>query len=398
MGLEAFWPKLRTSKSSTSVGRSSRASQRPERLVIFLGHHKTGSTALQDFLARNSQTLAKHGVLYPYVDFEGAAFNLYGTRTQTLDDLPLNVREPHNAWAFSLLEQNGKRRIPEFHRKLPSLKQMEHALEQQLRFLRPHTVVLASEVFANFGADAPDLISRIAERFPAKTVTLYASFRRIDEYLVSWYGQQLKFGAKLPPLEEQWKRYLPTIHFDYSKVLRGWKSAFPNADIRLRNYEDVRRVGIVEDFFAQMDLPMPQETIFAKRSNLSIHPVFLELQRLSNRILPPERAARMRDRLQKASLRIEAPKAFDIELYGDVLRSEIADQFTPIDRALGIRAGRSEFFGESIDIRRTRPVPYREVTEHIVKELGHTNDLFDSRDGRLVFDHFRGMRGRTLSQ
>ena len=181
-------------------------------------------------------------------------------------------------------------------------------------------------------------------------------------------------------------------------MLRGWKSAFPHADIRLRNYEDVRLVGIVPDFFAQMDLPMPQETIFAKRANLSIHPAFLELQRLSNHVLPYERAARMRHRLQEASLRIKVPKAVEVEMYGDVLRREIADQFTPIDRALGERVGRSEFFGESIDIRRTQPVPYREVTEHIVKELDHTNGLFDSRDRRLVFDHFKGMRERTLSQ
>ena len=45
-------------------------------LILFMGHHKVGSSALQMFLARNWLPLARAGILYPAVEPQGMAANL----------------------------------------------------------------------------------------------------------------------------------------------------------------------------------------------------------------------------------------------------------------------------------------------------------------------------------
>lgn len=42
--------------------------------TIFIGHHKTGSTALQHALAVDAARLLSEGVLYPAVEFQGMAY------------------------------------------------------------------------------------------------------------------------------------------------------------------------------------------------------------------------------------------------------------------------------------------------------------------------------------
>ena len=51
----------------------------PKRLILFIGHHKVGSTSLQDFFARNAVALAGDGVLYPFVDFQGLSYLVGGS-------------------------------------------------------------------------------------------------------------------------------------------------------------------------------------------------------------------------------------------------------------------------------------------------------------------------------
>ena len=75
--------------------------------AFFIGHHKTGSTALQTYLANNYLTLLRQGILYPAVDAEGSAANL-AAAIKGRDDMVnlgrMNVREPHNALAFRILK------------------------------------------------------------------------------------------------------------------------------------------------------------------------------------------------------------------------------------------------------------------------------------------------------
>ena len=349
----------------------SRAPEALEHLIIFLGHHKVGSTSLQDYFARNQLDLAEQGILYPYVDFEGAAhFAAQKLWDARLGQLPLNVREPHNALAFAMLADAGSRRVPEFHQKLPNLAQMRHAVQQQLAHIRPHTVVLISEVFANFGAEAPGFAADLAKRFTARNVTLYAAFRRIDEYLVAWQGQRLKFGHKLRPLQGGGaSEYFDTIHFDYRKVLHGWQDAFPDARLILRPYEALSNSGgTVRDFLSQTGLPQGSATGI-RRMNKSLHPALHEILRRGVFELSPGDARQLRKFLVAQTPKLGLPPPQEIEMFGATQRKELIWRFSDVDRALGKFRNKKRFFEAGTDSAKPRPVPESEACADAVAAL-----------------------------
>ena len=64
------------------------------KLVIFMGHHKVGSTSLQRFLSQNYLGLLKAGILYPSVESQGFSHNIAAALNGAdfEGDLPINVR------------------------------------------------------------------------------------------------------------------------------------------------------------------------------------------------------------------------------------------------------------------------------------------------------------------
>lgn len=356
------------------------SSDQLERLVIFLGHHKVGSTSLQDYLARNTFDLARQGVLYPFVDFEGAAFfAAAGCGTFAPDKLPLNIREPHNALAFAMLADRNDRAIPEFHRNLPSLDQMHHALTQQIKQLRSHTVALASEVFANFGAAGPEFAQDLSERFHAKSVTLYACFRPIEPYLISWHGQRLKFGHKIAPLRDvAMTAYSESIHFDYRKVLSGWQKAFPKAEVILRNYDEVNQAGgLVADFFAQCQLPPISEPP-QKRLNRSLHPALFEILRCAIFELEPQMVPPLRKGLVRLAGCLDLPPRREIDMLGPDQRQRLLADFEPIDVELGAHVGRERFFDEAP--AGSPPVSEHDANHMALASICQNLDVWDQSD------------------
>lgn len=334
----------------------------PLNLILFIGHHKVGSTSLQDFLARNSVALAREGILYPFVETEGLAY----VAAQASDHpkiksaLPINIREPHNALAFKMMAESNGREIPDYHENLPSTKQMFLAIQNQIRFSSPHTVILAAEVFANFNATDPKLIKKLVAQFPDTNVTIFATLRRIDEYIASWHGQRLKFGHKLPRLSENGvKSYAKSIHFDYRLMLEGWVSALPEANVILRNYTDViRNGGSVNDFFQQNGIELPANVEPERRVNDSFHRATYEIARRANLELAPDTASVLRKALRKAPAKLGLPASNKIDLFGQKNRKELASAFSSIDAYLASIARKEFFFPDLKDIQ--EPLEFEE--------------------------------------
>lgn len=324
--------------------------ERPLRVILFIGHHKVGSTALQDFLARNAVALAQAGILYPFVEFQGLArMAAAAARTRIDDDpLPINAREPHNALAFRMLASRPEynRSVPPFHKMLPAVPQMLHAISQQIDAFQPHTVILAAEVFANFNAVDPALIKRLVDWLPSSEITLVATFRRMDEYLASWQGQRLKFGHRLKPLREDGlAEFLSGIHFDYRLMLEGWLQALPDADLVLRDYADVRTAGgSVADFINQTGLAVPAGLAPERRENDSLHRAVYEIVRRANHEMHPEKAAELRNTLRERGPDLRLPSSSSIELFGAGNRRQLVERFRPIDSWLGSLKGQAGFF------------------------------------------------------
>lgn len=343
------------------------------KVILFIGHHKVGSTALQDFLARNQAALIRAGILYPSVDFEGMTMALAaatGTGTPP-ETLPINAREPHNALAFRMLAHAGKGKVPPFHEGLPALAQMKRAIGYQVDLLAPHTVILAGEVFSNFAPASPELISDLAEIFPGADLTVVATLRRIDEYLASWHGQRLKFGHKVAPLrEDAMEGYLKGIHFDYRKMLGGWIDTLPEARFILRNYDGVRASGgSVADFVSQTGLELPPGLEAERKTNESLHRGLYEVARLGNQRLGPSQARELRRFLRRQTPYLDLPASQDIELFGAANRQEMLERFAPVQEYLGEVTGKPAFFTDLEDVAETRPIDEMDVFAQVLERL-----------------------------
>lgn len=342
--------------------------------VLFIGHHKVGSSSLQSFLAQNYLALLRAGILYPSVESEGFSSNIaVALRGHDLGDPPrMNVREPHNALAFRMMSEVSKRRnVPPYHPGLPRSGRMLEALTNQIKTLTPDAVVLCAEVFANFAVVDPALIDRLKAAIdPAKT-RLLATLRRPDDYLVSWQGQRLKFGhAPVPLRAGGLEAYLKGIHFDYRRMLEAWTTAWGEAEIRLRTYADVLDAGgSVEDFRAQSDLRWPHGLTRVSDANPSLPYALMEIARRGNAMLAEKPARAFRDYLMEFAGRATLAANGEIEMYGADVRSELLTRFAPIHDWLGEISGRRPFFTDLDEARQPRPIPEMDAAVAALAQL-----------------------------
>ncbi|MGR3837826.1 MAG: hypothetical protein ACU0A2_05690, partial [Cognatishimia sp.] len=330
------------------------------------------------FLFQNSQALLERGVLSPFVDQDGCAYLKHRHAGQEgRKPASLTMREPHNALAFGMLAAHRARPIPDFHPPIPTVADMAETISAQITRYRPKTLILASEVFANFAAESPALIDALAEMFPAQKVTLYAVFRPVDDYLVAWHGQRLRFGHKIPPLRTGGaERYFNTIHFDYRRVLAHWSDVFPHAQWIIRPYGDVlAKGGLVADFFDAIRRDPPKAT--AVTANKSLHPACQELHRRAVEALNGSQLQSLRQRLAEISLSDRLPPASDVEMFGSILREKMRAAFCPVDRCLGQRLGRAVFFPDHA-LDQTRKLPEGEANRMALETLNE--DLSWAKD------------------
>lgn len=208
-------------------------------VICHIGHHKTGTTTLQTFLAQNSHRLLQAGILYPWVEMQGAAHALAkaigeGDRQEIL---PFNIREAHNALAFRMLADTLPNwEVPQYHHNLPPSRQMLLALSSQINSLQPQSIVLCSEVMSHFGKIARPQIPRLRQGGlgEAEKFTLWCTLRRPDEQLVSWHGQQVRFGQSPIPLSDvEHGLNLRWLHVDYRGVIEPWLQHIPEEGLSL---------------------------------------------------------------------------------------------------------------------------------------------------------------------
>lgn len=344
------------------------------RVVLFIGHHKVGSSSLQDFLSRNALALLRAGILYPSVEMQGHALMLAAALRghDGMTALPLNLREAHNALAFRMMSEHKQTEPPAHHPNLPGSDQMLLAIRHQMEALRPEAVVLCAEVFSNFAATDIGMIERLRDFFAGCDVTLMATLRRPDEYLVSWESQRMKFGQSSQPLRHP-RRLVWTsrnIHLNYELMLRGWIETFPEARIVLRDYAEVMQAGgSIADFQAQSGLDFPQGLMPVPRSNPSIKVALLEIMRRINETFPGPAAHRLRDAVQTQAKQLDLPANGEIEMFGAENRQQLMELFAPSNAYLQQVTGKTAFFADYDRIAEPRPLPQLDVSRAALEGL-----------------------------
>jgi hypothetical protein len=200
-------------------------------LILHIGTHKTGTSALQTFFSRRRDALAdRFGIHYLRAGLgSGKAHH----------ELAWAVRDKHN--------------VP--------MRVWKEAREEIADCDAP-TTVISSEAF--WFAD-PALVKKALGPVEDLQIVLY--LRRQDKYLQSLYKQTVTGGRR-----NDFASWLEgrTTRGDYLGVVRAWAEAFGREAIQIRPYErEGRTIDVVDDFAGVIGIDDPG--FLAKKNRATMH-------------------------------------------------------------------------------------------------------------------------------
>lgn len=337
--------------------------------IIFLGHHKTGSSALQEVLTRNAHHLRDAGILYPFPEPEGAA---YGRRLlaggQVPEDLNYKVRSPHNHIAYQMMAETVPGySVPKRFAPLPSVRDMFDSIASQVAEQSPHTLLLCSEVFSHFGIRRPELVADLLDGLGATEVTAYVTLRRPDDHIASWYGQMIKFGRAPKPLSRgAMKEFFPSSHFDFRATVLPWLQAVPRERFFVHTYAQVLAAGgSIPHFTNTVGIETSRFDVSESSANPSLKYALYKLAITGNKTLPKRHAARFRSDLITLQGDLEFEPNNRVELFGQAVRNRMGNRFAEIDAWLAGVIGQARFFEDLEAVRTVRPVPAAEAWKSV---------------------------------
>jgi len=286
-------------------------------LVLHVGQHKTGSKALQSFLAHNRIALRLRGIEYPLLDpprsrvraYEISHFRLYALIRREA------IHECYGKGAAARYWQQQSRHCLPFDSALSFFQ----ALDAEVRRSGLHRVVVSAEDLfdmhtAHEVAFRPQLIEAGARRIAALAsdfghdVRVVVYLRRQDHLLAAHYAQFIKGGVDHDiDFEEFARAFAPRL--DTHHILGTWAQVFGPDRVCVRRYERSELPGgIVPDFFDHaLGLPVPdfcvQPAADAESVNRTPDRDFVEFIRILNRRSAAGQSVLPRDAVLAAALR-----------------------------------------------------------------------------------------------
>lgn len=185
-----------------------------KQLILHIGRHKTGTTALQYNLVQNREALAEAGIHYPETGRDWVAHHPVA---DTLASLPGSASGPHNVELLS-------------------------RLLEEIRTCGKSRILISSEGFQRCD---PHIVR---EAFREFDVTIVVYLRDQLSYLQSSYLQAIhaeKYSGNIEQYEEDF------FSCDYLAFISEWKNAFSQDNIIVRIFtRDFLESGdIIVDFF-----------------------------------------------------------------------------------------------------------------------------------------------------
>jgi hypothetical protein len=218
-----------------------------KKLYIHVGMPKTGSSAIQAFLALNFEFLAKNNMVYPWHPGFGQAFQTSSGNAHQLHDLIINSNYDH----FSNL--------------MNDVKYEKVILSSEFLF---HTIRLAPEKFAKF--------------FEAYDIHVICYIRRIDDFLESCINQLIKNHGMI-----DYSNFDSIIDdHDYATTLIKLEKYIPIEKIIIRIYDVSNFTGgtIYSDFSSCLNLDINDDILVYpdKQVNPSLNRNAFEFRRILN--------------------------------------------------------------------------------------------------------------------
>jgi hypothetical protein len=238
------------------------------KLVLHIGTHKTGTTALQQFLDMNRRILITRGIHY--------ATPPHGLQHSNLAANALNGGESRSVQAFFTKHTQMARRHGA-HTLLASAENF-YAMSVLLGIRRGRAETNTIERDRLLIETLPFLMPE-----GITTAQIVCYFRRPDRYAESLYSQQVKRGVGF---DGTFGDFLPIIEpaLSYNACMRLWSDTFGEKNCIVRVYEAIN-ADIVSDFLPNV-LNIDDIDSFAlnhRKANERISRDLLEFKRTMNR-------------------------------------------------------------------------------------------------------------------
>lgn len=239
------------------------------KLILHIGQHKTGSKALQSFLARHASALARRGIHYPLEKDPAHGIRAYAISHYRL--FALLRAEAMAACGGTAASDAWRAAQSKFHRPFDSVRDFFDSLERERDRAGAHTLLLSAEDLLDMhtahetgfmpawiGA-AAEILSRLAREWHYDPLVI-VYLRRQDHLLGAHYVQFIK-GSPVNDtgFEEFARAFSPRLHSH--DLLIPWAAAFGEGNLRVRPYEPAALPGgIVPDFFERfLGFPVPAD-------------------------------------------------------------------------------------------------------------------------------------------
>lgn len=280
-----------------------------DRVILHIGTHKTGTTAIQASLKKASASLLSRGVLYPLSGRLGAG---------------------HAGLAL----------LAEHHGEAPGASDLEHRLLEEVATVRPATLVLSAERFSsNGGPRRARWASWLCGHLDARRVQVIGYVRPQWEFIESAYAQRVKAGITWVDFEGHLGLVLSqadsepeSSRYHYPSVFEPWRRMFGEGlEVRPCSAELLIGHDAVEDFWHTAglgSLPAPRGGHLNSRADAKT----TEMLRALRSVLADhgvDEQASVRQAMRRAHLRIEArlPREEPFRAVTPDLLARIADSF-----------------------------------------------------------------------
>jgi hypothetical protein len=189
------------------------------RLLLHIGMHKTGSTSLQRFFARNRTVLGFMGIHYP------KAYDAGGKLLPKHNDI------------FQAISHEK-----DFGASHPDLGSSAARIERLARQMESHRItILSAEGFSGESPAFSEAFAPLRDRFDIRVICF---LRRQDDWVQSFYKQMVGSRAVREP--RSFGDFLAAestrSHLDYPQLLDWWAAAVGEQAIRVEIYNPTTRV------------------------------------------------------------------------------------------------------------------------------------------------------------
>ncbi len=241
--------------------------------LLHIGCPKTGTTAIQRFMALNRAALLRAGILYPVSLALPNRENHSGLTAYSLDD----AAESDVKQRWQLTDSTSIRNFRGALRAALSAEMARHAEGTRL-------VVCSNEHLAGT-LTSPDDFARLKELLHAEfsSVRVVVYLRRQDRQRVSAYSTYLRGGGtsrdilgKGRPYEDAEDGFL-----DYYSLLQAWSGALGRGALSIHIYEDCKD-RLIENFLETLGLPVPQGLPMPPVANSTLSALGQEMMRRLN--------------------------------------------------------------------------------------------------------------------